>query len=82
MVAKEKYSPGAAASVNTFGGELIANAQWETLSGDTSLASGGILRFPDRQAALDWYSSPEYQGLIDERLVAMDARRGRVPRPA
>lgn len=73
-VAKEKYSPAAAASVKTFEGEAIANAQWEALSGDTALASGALLRFPDRQAALDWYSSPEYQGLVDDRLVAMDAR--------
>jgi uncharacterized protein (DUF1330 family) len=72
--ARDKYSPAATATVRSFGGEPLANAGWETLFGDSALASGGILRFPDRQAALDWYNSPEYQGLVDDRIVAMDAR--------
>ena len=32
------------------------------------------MRFPDRETVLRWYSSPEYQKLIDVRGVAMDAR--------
>ena len=32
------------------------------------------MRFPDRETALSWYNSPEYQQLIDVRSVAMDAR--------
>ena len=29
---------------------------------------------PDRESALRWYDSPEYQQLIGVRSVAMDAR--------
>ena len=29
---------------------------------------------PDRETAVGWYNSPEYQQLIDVRSVAMDAR--------
>ena len=32
------------------------------------------MRFPDRETAIGWYNSPEYQRLIDVRSVAMDAR--------
>jgi uncharacterized protein (DUF1330 family) len=32
------------------------------------------MRFPDHEAAVGWYNSPEYQQLIDVRSVAMDAR--------
>jgi uncharacterized protein (DUF1330 family) len=32
------------------------------------------VRFTDRETALGWYNSPEYQQLIDVRSVAMDAR--------
>jgi len=42
--AREKYSPAAAATVKSFSGEALATAGWETLFGDSALASGGILR--------------------------------------
>ena len=32
------------------------------------------MRFPDHEAAVSWYNSPEYQQLIDVRSAAMDAR--------
>jgi uncharacterized protein (DUF1330 family) len=32
------------------------------------------VRFADWETALRWYSSPEYQQLLDVRSVAMDAR--------
>ena len=73
-VAKEKYSPLAPATVKEHGGTAIANSAWETLWGDERLTSGAILEFPDREAALAWYSSPQYQALVADRNVAMDAR--------
>jgi uncharacterized protein (DUF1330 family) len=27
-----------------------------------------VLRFPDQQAAMDWYNSPEYQAVVKLRL--------------
>ena len=32
------------------------------------------MRFPDHETVIKWYSSPEYQQLIDVRSAAMDAR--------
>ncbi len=32
------------------------------------------MRFPDRETAVGWYNSPEYQQLIDVRNVAMASR--------
>jgi len=33
-----------------------------------------LVRFTDRDTALGWYNSPEYQQLIDVRSIAMDVR--------
>jgi uncharacterized protein (DUF1330 family) len=55
------------------GGEVIAAGKWEVLHGDGSLTSGALVRFADRETAVSWYNSPEYQHLIDVRSVAMDA---------
>ena len=57
-----------------YGGEVLANSNWEILHGDASLTSGALMRFPDHETAVRWYNSPEYQQLIDVRSVAMDAR--------
>ena len=73
-VVREKYSPNAARTAKEHGGEVIANSNWEILHGDPMLSSGAIMRFPDHETALRWFNSPEYQQLIDDRSVAMDAR--------
>ncbi len=71
---REKYGPIAGQTAKDHGGEALANSNWEILHGDGSLTSGALVRFPDRETALKWYNSPEYQQLIDVRSVAMDAR--------
>ncbi len=73
-VAKEKYSPFAPATAKEHGGAAIASSTWETLWGDERFTSGAMLEFPDREAALAWYNSPQYQALVADRNVAMDAR--------
>lgn len=73
-VQREKYSPNAGQTAKEHGAEVLANANWEILHGDPRLSSGAIMRFPDRETAIKWYNSPEYQQLIDIRSVAMDAR--------
>ncbi len=72
-VVREKYGPNAARTAKEHGGEVIANSNWEILHGDPMLSSGAIMRFPDGESAVRWYDSPEYQQLIDDRGVAMDA---------
>ena len=71
---REKYAPIAGQTAKEHGGEPLANSNWEVLHGDGSLTSGALVRFTDRETALRWYNSPEYQQLIDVRSVAMDAR--------
>jgi uncharacterized protein (DUF1330 family) len=71
---REKYAPIAGQTAKEHGGEVIAAGNWEVLHGDGSLTSGALVRFADRETALGWYNSPEYQQLIDVRSVAMDAR--------
>ena len=73
-VYRDKYSAKAGQTAKQYGAEPLANGHWEVLDGEPMLSSGAIMRFPDRQAALDWYNSPEYQELIDIRGVGMDAR--------
>ncbi len=73
-VYREKYGRNAGQTAKEHGGEPLANGNWEVLHGDGSLTSGALVRFTDRETALKWYNSPEYQQLIDVRSVAMDAR--------
>ena len=73
-VYREKYAPIAGQTAKEHGGEVLAAGNWDVLHGDGSLTSGALVRFPDRETALGWYHSPEYQQLIDVRSVAMDAR--------
>jgi uncharacterized protein (DUF1330 family) len=71
---RERYSRDAGQTAKEHGGEVLAGGNWERLHGDDSLTSGALVRFPDHQAAVGWYNSPEYQQLIEVRSVAMDAR--------
>jgi len=71
---REKYAANAGGIAKEYGAEPLANGNWELLHGDGSLTSGALMRFPDRDSAMRWYHSPEYQQLIDVRGVAMDAR--------
>ena len=71
---REKYARIAGQTAKEHGGEVLANSNWEFLDGDGSLTSGALVRFPDRETALRWYNSPEYQQLIEVRGIAMDVR--------
>ena len=71
---REKYAPIAGQTAKEDGGEVIAAGNWEFLDGDGSLTAGALVRFADRETALRWYNSPEYQQLIEVRGVAMDVR--------
>jgi uncharacterized protein (DUF1330 family) len=71
---REQYAPIAGQTAKEHGGEVIAAGNREVLHDDGSLTSGALVRFTDRETALGWYNSPEYQQLIDVRGAAMDAR--------
>ena len=71
---REKYGPIAGQTAQAHGGEVLAAGNWELLHGDGSRTSGALVQFANRETALEWYNSPEYQQLIEVRSVAMDAR--------
>jgi uncharacterized protein (DUF1330 family) len=73
-VYRDKYSARAGQTARRYGAERLADSEWEVLDGEPMLSSGAIMRFPNREAALDWYNSPEYQQLIDIRGFGLDAR--------
>ena len=73
-VYREKYAGNAGKSAKEYGAEILANSNWEILDGAPMLSSGVIVQFPDHETALRWYSSPEYQQLIEVRGIAMDVR--------
>jgi uncharacterized protein (DUF1330 family) len=73
-VYREKYAPFAGQTAKEHGGEVIAAGNWEVLHGDGSLTSGVLVRFAERETALGWYNSSEYQQLIEVRGIAMDVR--------
>ena len=73
-VYREKYAGAAGKTAQEHGAEVLAAGNWEILDGETELSSGVVVQFPDRESALNWSNSPEYQQLIEVRGVAMDAR--------
>jgi len=73
-VYRDEYSANAGKTAKKYGAEPVAAGAWQILDGEPTLSSGAIMRFPDREAVLSWYNSPEYQELIEVRGVAMDAR--------
>ncbi|MDP9555104.1 UNVERIFIED_ORG: uncharacterized protein (DUF1330 family) [Pseudomonas parafulva] len=72
--ARARYSNAAGETVRSHGGEFIAGGEWELLTGDAGLPVGIIIRFPDRQSAMNWYHSSEYQALVACRSTAMICR--------
>ncbi len=72
--AMQRYAAAAGRTLAAAGAEFLARGSWELLAGEPYLANGGLLRFPDREAALAWYRSPDYQALLDLRGTAMDSR--------
>lgn len=73
-VYRQQYAGKAGKTAQEHGAEVLASSDWEILDGESGRSSGVVVRFPDRETALRWYNSPEYQQLIDARDLAMDAR--------
>ncbi|OWV87686.1 hypothetical protein ATY78_04140 [Rhizobium sp. R635] len=68
-----EYSAAAASTIAAFGGEFVHRGKFvEALSGSTTGHGLGIIRFPDLQAAKDWFMSPEYQAIAPLREEAAD----------
>ena len=72
--AMDRYVKAAGPIIKSFGGEFLARGPWQVLSGDAYLTTGGLVQFPDKETALAWYNSPEYQAILTDRDQAMTAR--------
>lgn len=69
----QQYAAAVPATVAPFGGELLLRgAVAEVLAGEFHHQTSGVLTFPDRDSAVRWYNSPDYQALIENREAAAD----------
>ncbi len=63
----------AAESFKAYGGEPVLRGKLEmVLAGAADFDAVGIVRFPDRRAAEDWYHGEQYQALIPLRDEAVE----------
>ena len=72
--ARDRYGAQASVVLKQFGGEVIVFGPWSVLAGEPGYDMGMVIRFEDKDAALAWYNSPDYQALQDIRDVALDCR--------
>ena len=64
----ESYGPHATASITRHGGEILAaDFESEAIEGEPGHATV-VIRFPDAASAKAWYSSHDYQKVVDRRL--------------
>ena len=77
VTSDEGYKPYAAANAaifKKFGGRFVVRGgKFQCMEG-TSRTRNVVIEFPDYQAALDCYNSPEYQANIQVRLPHAVAR--------
>ena len=71
----EEYKLKVAPSIVAAGGRyLVRGGDVEVREGDPPAGRTGVLEFPTRQAALDWYRSEEYTAIRKIREGAALAR--------
>jgi len=51
---------------------LVVDETSEVVEGPNSLPRTVVIKFPSREAALDWYKSADYQAIVSERLEATE----------
>jgi uncharacterized protein (DUF1330 family) len=74
--AYDGYRPLAAASIARFGGRfLVRGGKVDLLEGEPEPERIVVIEFLDKETALRWYNSEEYQAALKIRLAAS---RGRV----
>ena len=65
----DQYLAGAPASLAGRPIEVLAFTEAsETIEGEAPGGRVVVLRFPDKEAAMDWYQSPEYQAVVQLRI--------------
>lgn len=67
----DQYLAGFDAVFKRYKGQVVAvDDQPRVLEGDWPARRTVLIRFPDDQALLNWYESPEYQGIARHRKEA------------
>jgi uncharacterized protein (DUF1330 family) len=69
-----QYSAKAPATLAKFKGEFLTKGKIEALHGATPFQNKAVIQFPDKESALAWYNSPEYQALIELRNSGMESQ--------
>ncbi len=69
-----QYSAAAAPTVAKFNGQFITKGKIQLLHGAALYQNKAVIQFPDRESAVNWYGSPEYQALIELRNAGMDCQ--------
>ena len=67
-----RYSQAAAPTLAKHGGEFLLKGALDPLFGESAFSKGSAIAFPDKEAALAWYHSEEYQALLPLRTEAME----------
>ncbi len=69
----QEYAKAVPPTLKPFGGVLMAKGKTlKVLAGHHKYPNIGILKFPDREKAREWYESEAYQKLIPTRELAAD----------
>ena len=69
-----QYGAAASTLLSRFGGEYLSKGGIEPLFGNSTFETKVVIQLPDREAALAWYYSPEYQELLPVRGKAMNCQ--------
>ena len=68
-----KYLEAVPATVMSFGGEVLGiEDPAEVLEGTAPYPRVVLLRFPSKEDARAWKSSPEYQDIVEHRLASSE----------
>src|SRR5690349_8209499 len=68
-----EYRNRVPATLEPWGAELVLRGKKVTmLAGEHPYSDVVVIRFPDKDAVTNWYSSPAYQDLIDLRQQAAE----------
>ena len=69
----QEYSAKATSTISEFKGEFLVKAITQPLNDKAHPEYQVIIEFPTKEKAKAWYSSPQYQKLINLRDQGMDA---------
>ena len=68
----EEYAVASRSTIAQYNGRVVARGKVEEIRGSAPHPLGAILEFPDREAAVGWYHSKEYQALVPDRDAAAE----------